>query len=54
MENTQYGKGFLPYGTAALLVGLVGGFSAVLGPAFVKDMGIDYNNTTWQQTRVRF
>ena len=47
MENTQYGKGFLPYGTAALLVGLVGGFSAVLGPAFVKDIGIDYNNTTW-------
>ena len=47
MENTQYGKGFLPYGAAALLVGLVGGFSAVLGPAFVKDLGIDYNNVTW-------
>ena len=47
MENTQYGKGFLPYGAAALLVGLVGGFSAVLGPAFVKDLGIAYNNTTW-------
>ena len=47
MENTQYAKGFLPYGAAALLVGLVGGFSAVLGPAFVKDLGIDYNNTTW-------
>lgn len=47
MINEQYGKGFLPYGTAALLIGLVGGFSAVLGPAFVKDLGIDYNNTTW-------
>lgn len=47
MKNTQYGKGFLPYGAAALLVGLVGGFSAVLGPAFVKDLGIDYNNVTW-------
>ena len=47
MENKQYGKGFLPYGAAALLVGLVGGFSAVLGPAFVKDLGIAYNNTTW-------
>ena len=43
----QYYRGFLPYGAAALLVGLVGGFSAVLGPAFVKDMGLDYNNTTW-------
>ena len=47
MENTQYGKGFRPYGAAALLVGLVGGFSAVLGPAFVKDLGIAYNNVTW-------
>lgn len=47
MENTQYRKGFLPYGAAALLVGLVGGFSAVLGPAFVQDFGLAYNNTTW-------
>ena len=47
MSRKQYMRGFLPYGTAALLVGLVGGFSAVLGPAFVKDMGIAYNNTTW-------
>lgn len=47
MEISQYGKGFLPYGAAALLVGLVGGFSAVLGPAFVQDLGLDYNNTTW-------
>lgn len=43
----QYYRGFLPYGAAAFLVGLVGGFSAVLGPAFVKDMGLAYNNTTW-------
>ena len=47
MENKNYAKGFLPYGAAALLVGLVGGFSAVLGPAFVKDIGISYNNATW-------
>ena len=47
MENKQYIRGFYPYGAAALLIGLVGGFSAVLGPAFVKDLGLDYNNTTW-------
>ena len=47
MEEKGYIRGFLPYGAAALLVGLVGGFSAVLGPAFVRDLGIDYNNTTW-------
>jgi len=47
MEKQGYAKGFRPYGSAALLVGLVGGFSAVLGPAFVKDMGLAYNNATW-------
>ena len=47
MENQGYARGFRPYGAAALLVGLVGGFSAVLGPAFVKDMNLPYNNTTW-------
>ena len=45
--NNAYKKGFLPYVFAALLIGLVGGFSAVLGPAFVRDIGISYNNTTW-------
>ena len=40
-------KGFLPYALAAFLIGIVGGFSTVLGPAFVQDMGIAYNNTTW-------
>ena len=40
-------KGFIPYALAAFLISLVGGFSAVLGPAFVQDMGIAYNNTTW-------
>ena len=29
------------------MIGLVGGFSTVLGPAFVQDIGIAYNNTTW-------
>ena len=42
-----YRRGFVPYALAALLIGLVGGFSTVLGPAFVQDIGITYNNTTW-------
>ena len=42
-----YKRGFIPYALAALLIGLVGGFSTVLGPAFVQDIGIGYNNTTW-------
>ncbi len=46
-QNTAYKKGFLPYGLASFLIGIVGGFSAVLGPAFVQDIGIDYTNTTW-------
>ena len=46
-RGDSYQKGFLPYALAALLIGLVGGFSTVLGPAFVQDMGIAYNNTTW-------
>ena len=29
------------------MIGIVGGFSTVLGPAFVQDIGIAYNNTTW-------
>ena len=43
----SYTRGFIPYALAALLIGLVGGFSTVLGPAFVQDIGIAYNNTTW-------
>jgi MFS family permease len=46
-RNISYRKGFIPYGLGALLIGLVGGFSTVLGPAFVRDIGIAYNNTTW-------
>ena len=46
-SDTVYKKGFFPYGLAAVLIGLVGGFSSVLGPAFVQDIGIGYNNTTW-------
>lgn len=46
-RNISYQRGFIPYALAALLIGLVGGFTAVLGPAFVKDLGIAYNNTTW-------
>ena len=43
----SYKRGFIPYGLTALLIGLVGGFSTVLGPAFVQDIGIAYRNTTW-------
>ncbi len=46
-HRVSYKKGFIPYALAALLIGLVGGFSTVLGPAFVQDIGIAYNNTTW-------
>ena len=46
-ENRSYMKGFIPYALAVFLISVVGGFSAVLGPAFVQDMGIAYNNTTW-------
>ena len=46
-RSMSYKQGFIPYALAALLIGLVGGFSTVLGPAFVQDIGIAYNNTTW-------
>ena len=46
-QNTDYKKGFIPYALAAFLIGIVGGFSTVLGPSFVQDIGIAYNNTTW-------
>lgn len=45
--SKDYKKGFLPYALCAFVIGIVGGFSTVLGPAFVQDMGIPYNNTTW-------
>ncbi len=50
MEKTNtrsYIVRFIPYALAAFLIGIVGGFTTVLGPAFVRDMGLDYNNTTW-------
>ena len=46
-HTTSYQRGFLPYALAAFLIGLVGGFSTVLGPAFVQDIGIAYNNPAW-------
>lgn len=46
-QNNGHWRGFVPYGLAAFLIGMVGGFSTVLGPAFVQDLGIAYNNTTW-------
>lgn len=46
-QNNNYKKGFIPYALAAFLIGIVGGFSSVLGPAFVQELGIAYNNTTW-------
>lgn len=46
-QNNAYKIGFIPYALAAFLIGIVGGFSTVLGPSFVQDIGIAYNNTTW-------
>ncbi len=46
-HGETYKKGFVPYALAAFLIGIVGGFSSVLGPAFVQDIGIPYQNTTW-------
>ena len=40
-------KGFTPYALAAFLVGLVGGFTSLFSPAFVEDLNLPYNNTTW-------
>ena len=46
-HGETYKRGFVPYALAAFLIGIVGGFSTVLGPAFVQDVGLPYNNTTW-------
>lgn len=46
-ENNAYLRRFVPYGLAAFLVGLVGGFITALAPAFVQEWGLPYNNTTW-------
>lgn len=46
-NSSSYLIGFIPYAFAAFLIGIIGGFTTVLGPAFVKDLGLDYNNTTW-------
>lgn len=40
-------KGFIPYAFAAFLVGLVGGFTSLFSPAFVEELNLPYNNTTW-------
>lgn len=45
--KNSYIKGFMPYALAAFLIGIIGGFTTVLGPAFVKSLNLDYNNTTW-------
>ncbi len=46
-QANAYKKGFIPYALGAFLIGIVGGFSSVLGPSFTQDIGISYNNTTW-------
>ena len=46
-NRANYLSGFVPFALAAFLVGIIGGFTTVLGPAFVKDLNLDYNNTTW-------
>lgn len=45
--SKPYMIGFVPFAFAAFLVGIVGGFTTVLGPAFVSDLNLAYNNTTW-------
>ena len=40
-------KGFTVYALAAFLVGLVGGFTSLFSPAFVEELNLPYNNTTW-------
>ena len=47
IQEPSYKKGFLPYALGAFLIGMIGGFSSVLGPAFTNDIGIAYSNTTW-------
>ena len=39
-QNKDYKKGFIPYALAAFLIGIVGGFSTVLGPSFVQDNAV--------------
>ena len=46
-NRANYLFGFVPFALAAFLVGIIGGFTTVLGPAFVKSLDLDYNNTTW-------
>ena len=46
-DSKSYLLGFVPYALAAFLIGIIGGFTTVLGPAFVGDLGLDYKNTTW-------
>ena len=45
--NKSHIKGFTPYALAAFLVGLVGGFTSLFSPAFVEELNLPYNNTTW-------
>lgn len=45
--NKPHIKGFIPYAFAAFLVGLVGGFTSLFSPAFVEELNLPYNNTTW-------
>lgn len=46
-KSSTYKLGFFPYAAAAFLVGLTGGLSTVLGPAFMLDQNLPYSNTTW-------
>lgn len=46
-QSISHMRGFLPYALASFLIGLVGGLTTGLGPAFVRDMNLAYNNTTW-------
>lgn len=46
-RSESFLSGFVPFSLAAFLVGIIGGFTTVLGPAFVRSLNLDYNNITW-------
>lgn len=46
-KSNSYMNRFIPYALAAFLIGIVGGLTTSLGPAFVQDLNLNYNNTTW-------
>ena len=40
-NRANYLSGFVPFALAAFLVGIIGGFTTVLGPAFIKNLNLE-------------